>query len=235
MREVDDAVRQERMERFTRRFGWPVLALVLLILAGLGLWMYWSSERRAEAEQDAVALTLAIDRVEARRFEDAAKQAAPLTGSETAGYRVPAQLIAAGTALQQGDLARAAQLFDKVASDDDAPGPYRDLAAIRAVSLRFDEMQPSQVIARLEPIANPGSPFFASAAELVAMAHVEAGDRQSAGALFAEVARDEDAPQTVRARARQLAGMLGTDAVGDAEEVLREIARGGARPQENGQ
>jgi len=87
------------------------------------------------------------------------------------------------------------------------------------------------VIARLEPMAVPGKPFFGSAGELVAMAYVEQGKENLAGPLFAEIARDKNAPDALRARARQIAGLMGTDAIDDVKEVVDQIERNSAARQ----
>jgi len=46
-----------------------------------------------------------------------------------------------------------------------------------------------------------------------------------AGPLFAAIARDKDTPESLRNRARQMAGLLGVDAIDDAAK-----AAGGAQP-----
>jgi hypothetical protein len=113
-------------------------------------------------------------------------------------------------------------LYAAVVADTDAPQPLRDLALIREVSANFDDREPADIIAKLEPLAVPGNEFFGSAGELVAIAHLEAGNRDRAGALFAEIAKDEDMPETLRSRARQMAGLLGVDAIEDVEQLLEE-------------
>ena len=42
------------------------------------------------------------------------------------------------------------------------------------------------------------------------------------GALFAQIAKDQTAPESVRSRARQMAGVLGVDAIEDVEALLAE-------------
>jgi hypothetical protein len=78
------------------------------------------------------------------------------------------------------------------------------------------------VIARLKPLAKPGNPWFGSAGELVAMAYLKEGKKDLAGPLFAAIAKDEDAPKSMRSRARQMAGVLGYDAVVDVDQLLAE-------------
>ena len=67
--------------------------------------------------------------------------------------------------------------------------------------------------ATLKPLATPGNAVFASAGELVAHAYLDQGKRAEAGALFAQIAKDENSPESARSRARQMAGVLGVDAI----------------------
>ena len=45
------------------------------------------------------------------------------------------------------------------------------------------------------------------------------------GPLFAAIAQDEEVPQSLRSRTRQLAGLLGYDAVDDVDAALAEARR----------
>jgi hypothetical protein len=118
-------------------------------------------------------------------------------------------------------------MYFELADDSGAPKAMRDLAAIRGVSVNFDNMKPEAVIARLKPLAQPGNPWFGSAGELVAMAYLKQGKKDLAGPLFASIAKDEAAPRSLRSRSRQIAGTLGYDAVVDVDQVLAET-RGNA-------
>ena len=61
-----------------------------------------------------------------------------------------------------------------------------------------------------------------SVGELVAMAHLESGNTAEAGKLFAQIAKDEEQPETLRSRARQMAGLLGVDAIVDVKKLLED-------------
>jgi hypothetical protein len=132
-------------------------------------------------------------------------------------------MLLAGMAFAKGDAARATTMYFDLADDGKAPKAMRDLAAIRGVAVNFDQMKPEAVIARLKPLAQPGKPWFGSAGELVAMAYLKQGKQNLAGPLFAAIAKDEDVPVSLRSRTRQMAGLLGYDAVVDVDETLAEL------------
>ena len=131
-------------------------------------------------------------------------------------------MLQAAAALEAGDVNKASGLYKQVADDAEAPPALRDLARIRDVAARYDTMKPADVIARLGDLAKPGNPYFGAAGELVAMAHLEAGNRAEAGKLFAAMAKDEELPETLRSRTRQMAGLLGVDAIVDVKKLLED-------------
>ena len=69
------------------------------------------------------------------------------------------------------------------------------------------------MVDRLKPLAVEGAPWFGSAGELVAVAYMKMGKNDLAGPMFAAMAKDDKVPQSIRSRARQMAGVMGIDAV----------------------
>ncbi len=225
LREVDEALRQDDMTGALRRYGLPLGAALVLVLVGLGGYLWWSNRQAEQAGQRGEQLTLALDQIEQGRIAAGDQQLVPLAKESAAGTRSAAQLMRAGIALQLGRKDEALKLYGAVAAADDAPQPFRDLAAIRAVAANFDTMLPQQVVDRLKPLAVPGNPWFGSAGELVGMAYIKQGRTELAGPLFAAISRDKEAPASLRSRSRQLAGLLGVDAIDDPVK-----AASGAQP-----
>jgi hypothetical protein len=219
VREVDDALRQDEMVVFLKRYGLPLLVLVVAGLLALGGYLWWNHSRKQAIEDNSEQIVMALDEVEAAKLGDADKRLAPLAEDGGSASSAVARLMRAGIALRQDRKADAVKLFGEVAADKDAPQPYRDLALVRQVAANFDAMDPQQVVDRLKPLAVPGNPWFGNAGELVGIAYLKQGKTDLAGPLFAQIAREEKAPETLRRRARQLAGLLGVDAIDDAKAV----------------
>lgn len=220
LREVDDALREEELFTMAKRYGRPIAAAVvagLLALAGY-LWWQYSTTQAAAARGEQIVT--ALDKFDAGSPDAASQQLAPLAKDGPAGSRAVAAMIRASITAQQGKADEAAKGFNAIAADAGAPQPLRDLATIRAVSLKFDSMPAQDVVTRLKPLAVPGNPWFGSAGELLGMAYLKQGKPDLAGPLFATIARDKDVPETLRSRMRQLAGQFGIDAVGDVTKLV---------------
>lgn len=222
MREIDDAVRQDDATQFFQKYGVMLGSALALVLTAFGGYLVWDNYREGALEAQSETLVKALDQSEAGDFAAAAETAAELTTSDNDGARTSARFMQAAASLEQGDTAKAVELYGAIAADENAPPAMRDLARIREVATNFDDRDPADVIAKLKDLAVPGNAFFGSAAELTAIAHLEAGDRDAAGVLFGEIAKDEEQPETLRSRARQMAGLLGVDAVEDVDKLLED-------------
>lgn len=230
MREIDEAVRQDDTARFFQQYGLVLGVLIAFVLAALLAWWWWDSSRESALEAQSETLVSALDSIDSGDFDGAEEKVASLVANGTPGARSAAQFIEAAAAIEAGDTARAAEVYAAIAADTSVPDPLRDLALVRRVATDFDRMEPGEVIATLANLATPDSAFFGSAGELVAIAHLEAGNRDEAGALFAAIAQDEAQPQTLRSRARQMAGLLGVDAIEDVDALLEEQQAGAQGP-----
>ena len=222
LREVDEAVRKDELGSAAKRYGWVIGGGVVLALAAFGGYLFWQERRESQLEQASDTLVTTLDKLEAGQIEQAERDLSALADGSDA-TAISAKMARAAIALRDNRQADAVKLFDEIAADKDAPQPYRDLATIRSVATRFEQTEPQAVIDRLKPLAVPGNPWFGSAGELVAMAYLKQGKQNLAGPLFAAIAKDEDAPQTLRSRTRQMAGLLGYDAVEDVDETLGQM------------
>ena len=216
IREVDDALREDQLLGTITRYAKPVGAAIAAGLLALAGWLWWGNHTASVAGAHGEQMTEALDQLDAGKLDTANADLTALVSNGGDGNRTSSLMLQGGIAVTQGNLGQAIKLYTAVASDNSAPQPYRDLAAIRLTALQFDSMKPEEVIAKLKSLAVPGNPWFASAGELVGIAYIKQGHNDLAGPLFAAIAKDKDAPESLRSRGRQMAGLLGVDAIDDA-------------------
>jgi hypothetical protein len=212
VREVDENLRRDRMNELAKKYsGWITAALVLF-LGAVGGFIYWQNHRVEQSGKQVEQLSQVFADVGSGKTSAAPKQLDELANSGSKAVRASALFTRAALALQQNDVKLATAKYREIAGDDGLPKPYRDAALIRQTALEFDSLKPEEVIARLKPLAEPGNPWFGSAGEMTAMAMIKQGKKNEAGQLFARIARDKQVPETMRARAVQIASTLGVDA-----------------------
>ena len=212
LREVDENLRRDRMHEFGKRYGGWVVGAVVLFLALSGGFIYWKHLREQRSQEQVERFAQTIRDIGTGNMAAAPQQLDEISGSSSKAVRATALFTRAALALQQSDVKLAIAKYREIAEDDSLPAPYRDAGLIRQTALEFDSLQPQQVITRLQPLTKPGDPWFGSAGEMTAIAHLKQGQRAQAGQLFAAIAKDTGVPDSMRERAVQLAGTLGVDA-----------------------
>ena len=213
LREVDDELRRDQALAVWQRYGKLMIAAIVLALAALGGWLYWREHRATVSGAQGVELTKALDDLGANNPKAAGPKLDALAKDGVEGYAAMARFTQADILLQKDDLKGAAAKFAEVANDAGNAQPLRDLALVRQTLAEYDALKPQVVIDRLRPLVVKGGPWYGTAGELTAIAHLRMGRRDLAGKLFGEIARDEGVPPTIRQRAVQMAGVLGVDAV----------------------
>lgn len=212
LREVDENLRRDQLRDFFKAYGNWLIVLVILFLAASGGFIWWKQHELKRSGREVEKLSEIYKEIGSGNTGQAQHELDELAKSGSKGVRASALFARAALALQQGDNKLAADTYKSIAGDDGLPKAYRDVALVRQTALEFDQLQPQQVIARLEPLAKPGEPWFGTAGEMTALAMIKQGKNHDAGELFAAIAHDKSVPETIRARAVQLAGSLGVDA-----------------------
>lgn len=212
VREVDENLRRDQLRDFFKTHGsWLVVAVVLFLGASGGfIWWKQHAVQRSGAEVEKLAEI--YKDIGSGNMTQAPQQLDELSKSGSKSVRASALFARAALALQQSDTKLATSTYKSIADDSSLPQPYRDAALIRQTALEFDQLQPQDVISRLQPLAKPGEPWFGTAGEMSALALIKQGKNQEAGQLFAAIAKDNSVPEAIRARAVQVAGTLGVDA-----------------------
>lgn len=211
IREVDEAYREDEMKRFFRQYGRWLLLAVGVGLAALGGWLWWQAEQVRRSEALSEQFQAALEKADSGATTEAVASFEEIAKSGNVSYRSLAAFSQAGIALNGGDAEKAAALFKAVADDPKAAQPLRDSATMKYLRVEFDKLPPAEVLKRVEPYLAGDSPWFPIAGEIAALAHVKAGAPDKAGPLFYRIAADERTPQSLRARAEQMAAALGQD------------------------
>jgi hypothetical protein len=222
VREVDEALQQDQLLSFWKRYGKLLVAAVIGGLLAFGGYLYWQDRQVAASGVEGETYEKAIRQITDKNVGAADKELDALKASDNQGYRASALLTKAIIALDKGDLKAAAALYGQVATDTNIPKPWRDLALVRQSTVEFDTAKPDLIIARLKPLVVKGEAFHGGAGELVAISYLKIGKPDMAKPIFEGIAKDETVPETIRSRAVQISGILGSDVVDATSEVKKQ-------------
>lgn len=206
--EVNEEVRRDRLFAYFKRYGWIAVLLVLLLVGGAAWREYSAASAAAEAQREGDALLSALD------GEDAAARAEALSGVEIDGASAAVvRLLQAGAQQEAGEAAKAADTLQALASDEEAPQLYRELATLKRAMVA-PELSPEEREQILQPLSQPGEPFRLLAKEQIALAQIAGENTEGALETLRGITEDAAVTQGLRQRVQALIVALGgeTDA-----------------------
>jgi hypothetical protein len=220
LREVDEEYRRDQMLSIWQRYGRVLIGAVVVGLLALAGFLFWQNHTTGVAGERGEHYDAALQLLQQNKPGEALPALDKVAAGKSDGYAALSRISEGNLLLDKGDVKGAAAKFAAVVNDKAIGQPYRDLALIRQTAAEFDTLKPEVVIQRLGTLANPDSPWFGTAGEMVAAANLKAGNRAAAGKLFAQIAQGGDAvPESIRQRATQLAGTLGADANAQSKDT----------------
>lgn len=208
LREVDEAVRQERYRQLWDRYGLYVLGaagLIVLGVAGQKGWTYWQDRQAANAgAKFTQALTIedGADATKAREMLSALAESGP------AGYRILARFQLAAAAAKAGETDKAVADYDALAKDPSVDPILRDRAALQAAALRLDKADYAEMEGRLKGLIDSNSAWRYSARELLGLSAFRLKNMREAERQFSALIGDQGTPPNLRERADMMLALI---------------------------
>jgi hypothetical protein len=209
IREVNEAVRQDRWLKLSKQYGAYVIGAALAVVIGTAAGVGWRAWQDRQLQAEAERYMAAADLLRQNRPADAAQAFDALARDSDSGYAVLARLQAAQALGQAGDTAGKLKMLDQLAKDDDAASLYRDLGELLAAQAQFGEASEDNLASQLEKLTAVDNPWRYSALELSALAQLRAGDTEAARATLASLVDDPRTPPNLGRRAAELLAALG--------------------------
>lgn len=205
--EVDEEVRRDQLKKLWDQYSIYIIALALLIIAGVGGWRGYQYLEAKKAAEAGAAFDKAVELSEQNKHAEAEAAFADLAAKAPSGYRILARLRAA-TEVASRDPQAGAKMFDEIAADRSVGAVEQDLARIRAAQLLLESTTYPNMQQRLEPASTPTSTFRHTARELLALSAWRANDAAAARQWLDLIANDGETPPSLRSRAEALQALL---------------------------
>jgi hypothetical protein len=208
VQEVDESLRQDRVLQFFKSNGIWILAALIAVVVGIGIWQGWrwyaTSTARAHSDQYLAAQQMLSSgnldgaKVEFERLRDEGPQ----------HFRTMARMEHGAVLQAQGDLEAALTEFDAAAEAARDP-MMRETAQLRAAYIAAETQDLAAMQTRLLPLIEGEGRVSYLARELLAIEAWEGGDLDLARQTLESLALAFDAPETVRQRAQVALAVVG--------------------------
>ena len=205
--EVDEDVRRDQLKKLWDKYSLLIIALAILVVAGVGGWRGYQYVEGKKAAEAGAAFDRASELSEQNKHAEAEAAFADLAAKAPSGYRILARLRAAAE-IATRDPQAAAKAYDEIAADRSVGVAEQDLARIRAAQLVIDTTTYPNMLQRLEPATAQGSTFRHTAREMLALSAWHANDATATRQWLDQIANDGDTPPSLRSRAEALQALL---------------------------
>lgn len=226
LREVNEALEEERQWAFFRQHGPALIAGAVLLVGGVAGWQVWTHMQTKAAEAQALEFRRAVDLL--AESPEAGRAALDKVAAEKGGYGALAALRQANSYAAGGERLKAIETYRKVAGGD-APKRLREFAQLRAALFSLNDGREA-VMSYLGGLAESDGPYRHHAKEILGLASLNAKDYESAIAAFEALSLDMAAPAGLRDRASEFAQLAreakaGADITGDfrVEDLLKSL------------
>ena len=205
--EVDEEVRREQFKKLWDRYSIVLIAVAILIVAGIGAWRGYEWYIAKKATEAGAQFEAAITLAEQGKQAEAEAAFAKVAADAPYGYRTLARLRAAAAAAQVKP-ADAVKAYDAIAADGSLGAIWQDLAAVRAGMLLVDTAPLAEMQKRLDPLSEPGRIYRHSARELLALSAWKNNDATAAKRYLDMIAADGETPPGTRQRVDVLSALI---------------------------
>jgi hypothetical protein len=202
--EVQEDLERQRLEALWKRYGnmaVMVMLAVILATAAYSTYTSWQTRKNQEATGQLLLLLSAEDMGFEKRIK-ALREFSDMHGATSQG--VMALLEIASLESKQGHSDRAVALYDGIANNRNADASFQQFARLMSVREQMDTGNPTELMARLDPLTVKDAPWQAEAKEYQAYLALRLGDNIKAKQIFTDLSQDVALPHSLNERAASM-------------------------------
>jgi hypothetical protein len=207
-REVEEEVRQERLQQWWKKYGDYVIAgvsVVAIVVAGWKLWQHYEQQQRLKASSQ---FESALQMSAVGQNDLSAQAYAQIAKKAPSGYARVAELARADELLAMGRTNDAVAIYMKIAEKNRYG--LGDVARIRAAWAQADTLSTDALRNLVAPLDNDKSQWRFMARELLAYRAFKDGKKADALNEYKSLAKASEAPASLRQRAQAMATLIQT-------------------------
>ncbi len=208
LREVDEELRREQMQKIWERYNGLIIGGVALIVASVGGYKFLESRRLTAAEAAGADFNIALKLGEDNKLDEAKAAFEKIAQSGPAGYATLAQLNLAGAHAKAGRRTEALAAYQAVGDNSSSDILLRNFAQIQIATLKVGEADYAELQNRLSKLAEDDSAFKITARELLGLSAYKAGKFDEARKYFEPLLIDAKAARPIQERIKIVMGEI---------------------------
>jgi hypothetical protein len=224
LREVEEELRREQMQKIWKRYNGVILGAALLIVLAVAGYKWLETRRIAAAERGGADFAAAENLSDDKKNNDAEKAFQAIAESGPAGYAALAKLHLAGAQVKEGKTADAVATYDSLAKQPGADDLLKSFAQLQAASLRMANADYAEIQNRLTPLIAEDAPYAKSARELLGIAAYKAKKLDEARKYLEPLLVDPNVSDAMQERVKIImSGIASAEVAGNAPPVTSPV------------
>ncbi len=208
LREVEEELRREQMQKLWERYNGVILAGAALIVLAVGGYKYMEGRRITDAEARGAEFSAAVQLNDSKKTDEAIAAFEKIASGGQSGFASLAKLHIAGAHLKAGKTAEAVAAFERLTNDGNADQLLKNYAQLQIASLKMADGNFSDMQNRLAPLTVESSPYKTTANELLGLAAFKAGNFEVARKHLEPLLIDPAASQAIQERIKVVLGEI---------------------------
>jgi hypothetical protein len=217
LREVDEELRREQMQKLWERYNGVAFGAAALIVLAVGGYKLLENRRIAAMEAAGAEYTAALKLSEENKIDDAGKAFEKIAQSGPAGYQALAKLQLAGANAKAGKTAEAIATYQSIIDTPGADSLLRNFSQLQIATLKLGESDFTEQQNRLTPLSGEDSPFKVTARELLGLSAFKVGKFDEARKNFEPLLIDPKASRAIQERVKIVMGEIARAETAKAE------------------
>ncbi|HPG88468.1 MAG TPA: tetratricopeptide repeat protein [Hyphomicrobium sp.] len=228
LREVEEEIRREQMQKIWDRYNGVILGAAALIVIGVGGYKYLESNRIAHAQATGGEFANALQLSEEKKDDDAIKAFEKIAEQGPAGYAALARLNIAGAHARAGRTAEALAAYESIINVSGGDALLKNYAQLQVASLKLGDGDYTEQENRLKPLAADDSAFKITARELLGLSAFKAGKLAEARQYLEPLLIDQNASRAIQERVKIVMGDIARAETGAAKPATTEAPKADA-------
>ena len=220
LREVDEELRREQMQKLWDRYNGVILGVAALIVLAVGGYKVLQTRRIAATEAAGSEYAAALKLTESAKPEEATKAFDAIAKSGASGYASLAKLHLAGELAKSGKTTESVAVYQTLASESSTDSLLKDFAQIQVASLKLGDTDFTEQQNQLTRLVSEDSAFAMTARELLGLAAFKAGKFVEARKYLEALLLDPKATRAIQERVKIVMGNIAHAETGNAEAAM---------------
>jgi hypothetical protein len=208
LREVQEELRREQMEKIWKRYNGLILGVATLIVLSVAGYQWLEARRITTGETAGADFAAAETLSDDKKKDDAEKAFKAIADSGPAGYAALAKLHLASAEAKDGKTADAIATYDALAKQPGADDLLKNFAELQAASLRMADADYTEIQNRLTPLIGDNAPFANTAREFLGIAAYKNKKYDEARKYLEPLLIDPNASEDVQERVKIVMGEI---------------------------